>query len=280
MGVPQEDRHLLFDWSNRMVGADDPEYSEDPDAGRATAAAAELYVYASALGEARREDPRDDVVTKLINAEIDGRPADAGGVRAVHACCSPSRATRPPATPRRTACSPSSTNPEQLAKLRAIPTLHRRRGRGDPALVDPGAALPPHGHAGHRAARQADQGGRQGRDVAHLGEPGRGGLRGPVPVRHRAQPERPHRVRWRRRPLLPRAPTWRAWSCGCIFERDRARARRTCSSPARSSGCGRTSSVASSTSRSPSRRASVGTRPKPRQTEPGRWRRDLGRGVM
>lgn len=71
MGVPEEDRHLLFDWSNRMVGADDPEYqSENPD--EAGTAAAELYMYAAGLGEARKEDPRDDVVTKLINAEIDG----------------------------------------------------------------------------------------------------------------------------------------------------------------------------------------------------------------
>ena len=71
MGVPDEDRHLLFDWSNRMVGADDPEYqSENPD--EATMAAAELYMYAASLGEARRDDPREDVVTKLINAEIDG----------------------------------------------------------------------------------------------------------------------------------------------------------------------------------------------------------------
>jgi len=71
MGVPDEDRHLLFDWSNRMVGADDPEYqSENPD--EATMAAAELYMYAASLGEARRDDPREDVVTKLINAEING----------------------------------------------------------------------------------------------------------------------------------------------------------------------------------------------------------------
>lgn len=71
MGVPEDDRHLLFDWSNRMVGADDPEYqSENPD--EAGTAAAELYLYAAGLGEARKEDPRDDVVTKLINAEIDG----------------------------------------------------------------------------------------------------------------------------------------------------------------------------------------------------------------
>ncbi len=73
MGVPQEERHLLFDWSNRMVGADDPEYNKDPDnKADATMAAAELYMFASALGEARRADPRDDVVTRLINAEIDG----------------------------------------------------------------------------------------------------------------------------------------------------------------------------------------------------------------
>jgi len=73
MGVPQEERHLLFDWSNRMVGADDPEYNKDPDdKADATMAAAELYMFASALGEARRGDPRDDIVTKLINAEIDG----------------------------------------------------------------------------------------------------------------------------------------------------------------------------------------------------------------
>ena len=73
MGVPQEERHLLFEWSNAMVGADDPEYNKDPDnKASAQAAAAELYMYAAALGEARRTDPRDDIVTRLINAEIEG----------------------------------------------------------------------------------------------------------------------------------------------------------------------------------------------------------------
>jgi cholest-4-en-3-one 26-monooxygenase len=73
MGVPQEERHLLFEWSNAMIGADDPEYNKDPDNRLfAQTAAAELYMYASALGEARRTDPREDIVTRLINAEIDG----------------------------------------------------------------------------------------------------------------------------------------------------------------------------------------------------------------
>lgn len=73
MGVPQEERHMLFEWSNRMIGADDPEYqAEEGDPEEATAAAAELYMYAMDLRQKRSEDPRDDIVTKLINGEING----------------------------------------------------------------------------------------------------------------------------------------------------------------------------------------------------------------
>lgn len=70
IGVPQEDRHLVFDWSNRMVGSQDPEYAVAPeDAGIAQA---ELYAYCDALCADRRKNPRDDILTSLINAEIDG----------------------------------------------------------------------------------------------------------------------------------------------------------------------------------------------------------------
>ncbi len=68
MGVPQEDRHLLFDWSNKMIGSDDPEYASDDQ----SSAFIELYGYVNELAGKRRADPRDDIVTKLINAEIDG----------------------------------------------------------------------------------------------------------------------------------------------------------------------------------------------------------------
>jgi cholest-4-en-3-one 26-monooxygenase len=72
MGVPQEDRRLLFSWSNRMIGVDDPEYGADDSRDDSTIAAAELYGYVNGLAQLRRGDPRDDIVTKLINAEIDG----------------------------------------------------------------------------------------------------------------------------------------------------------------------------------------------------------------
>jgi cholest-4-en-3-one 26-monooxygenase len=68
MGVPQEDRGRLFDWSNRMVGLDDPEYASADG----THASAELYAYVNDLARQRRADPRDDIVTVLVNAEIEG----------------------------------------------------------------------------------------------------------------------------------------------------------------------------------------------------------------
>jgi cholest-4-en-3-one 26-monooxygenase len=67
LGVPQEDRRKLFEWSNQMIGANDPEYASD-DMG----AVFEIFAYVNELASQRRDDPRDDIVTKLLNSEIDG----------------------------------------------------------------------------------------------------------------------------------------------------------------------------------------------------------------
>ncbi|GAB2760536.1 cytochrome P450 [Nocardioides salsibiostraticola] len=68
IGVPQEDRRKLFDWSNAMLSYDDPEIEVDPDV-----AAAEILGYSMALAADRKVNPQDDIVTKLINADADGR---------------------------------------------------------------------------------------------------------------------------------------------------------------------------------------------------------------
>jgi cholest-4-en-3-one 26-monooxygenase len=70
MGVPQEDRHKVFDWSNRMVGSNDPEFLEAPEL--ATAAAMELFSYADALTVERKANPHEDLVSILAHAEIGG----------------------------------------------------------------------------------------------------------------------------------------------------------------------------------------------------------------
>jgi cholest-4-en-3-one 26-monooxygenase len=70
LGIPREDRHQVFEWSNTMIASDDPEWRRSPD--QAAAAAAAMYAYANELAVQRREDPRDDLVSVLMRAEVDG----------------------------------------------------------------------------------------------------------------------------------------------------------------------------------------------------------------
>jgi cholest-4-en-3-one 26-monooxygenase len=70
IGVPVEDRHLVFDWSNKMLAFDDPEYQTAPDVG--PMAAMEMYAYANQLAVDRKECPRDDLVSLLMTAEVEG----------------------------------------------------------------------------------------------------------------------------------------------------------------------------------------------------------------
>ncbi|HEX6238646.1 MAG TPA: cytochrome P450 [Acidimicrobiales bacterium] len=70
LGVPLDDRHKLFDWSNRMIGSDDPEYQVSDQS--TMDAQVEMFLYAQRLAGERRAEPRDDIVTTLLDAEIDG----------------------------------------------------------------------------------------------------------------------------------------------------------------------------------------------------------------
>jgi cholest-4-en-3-one 26-monooxygenase len=70
IGIPQEDRHQIFEWSNKMVGVDDPEYGLSHE--DAQAAAIGMFAYANALAEKRKDDRHDDLVSALMDAEVDG----------------------------------------------------------------------------------------------------------------------------------------------------------------------------------------------------------------
>ncbi|MCX6401438.1 MAG: steroid C27-monooxygenase, partial [Propionibacteriales bacterium] len=67
LGVPQEDRGKLFEWSNQMLSYDDPEVAGDQDV-----AFMEILAYSMALADDRRRNPQDDIVTKLVTADVDG----------------------------------------------------------------------------------------------------------------------------------------------------------------------------------------------------------------
>ena len=67
LGVPQQDRGKIFAWSNQMIGSEDPEYATET-----MTAGAELIGYSMLMAEDRKRCPRDDIVTKLVSAQIDG----------------------------------------------------------------------------------------------------------------------------------------------------------------------------------------------------------------
>jgi cytochrome P450 len=78
MGVPSEDRHLLYRWANRVIGYQDEDYAE-PGAGngppvnpRSRAALDDMYVYANDLAAEKLRDPGDDLLSVLLHHDRDG----------------------------------------------------------------------------------------------------------------------------------------------------------------------------------------------------------------
>lgn len=70
LGVPIEDRTRFFDWTNTMIGADDPDVTTSELDGQM--AAAELYMYADKVMDMHRENPRDDIVGALLRGTVAG----------------------------------------------------------------------------------------------------------------------------------------------------------------------------------------------------------------
>ncbi len=74
LGIPEEDRHRVFDWSNQMIGSDDPEYQINAEA--STDAAMQVYAFADELTASKRITPTTDILSALITAEVDGEQLD------------------------------------------------------------------------------------------------------------------------------------------------------------------------------------------------------------
>lgn len=74
LGVPQAERHQLFDWSNRLLGSEDEEFGNDITV--AMAAGFEMFRYAYQLGQAKIESPGEDLVTALMTRDVDGERLD------------------------------------------------------------------------------------------------------------------------------------------------------------------------------------------------------------
>lgn len=76
IGVPQEDRKKLFHWSNTMLASEDPDFAGTDNQDSAV----EVLMYAMGMAAERKESPRDDLVTKLINADVNDPSGEVRGL--------------------------------------------------------------------------------------------------------------------------------------------------------------------------------------------------------
>ena len=76
LGVPEPDWPKLFHWTNRILGASDPEYRDERSTLSETVQAAqeELFEYFSHLVSERKREPKDDLVSLFAHAEVEGQP--------------------------------------------------------------------------------------------------------------------------------------------------------------------------------------------------------------
>ena len=82
LGLPQQDAAMLIELTSEMAAATDPEYRPDPAKYPSdidprllpfgTPAAHHVFEYGRKIGEERRKNPTDDLVSRLVHAEVDG----------------------------------------------------------------------------------------------------------------------------------------------------------------------------------------------------------------
>lgn len=80
LGAPLDDRRYIVELGDRLLGASDPEYQDAEELKRnrhlpfSSPVSLEMFEYGRKLANSRKADPREDIVTTLVQAEIDGVP--------------------------------------------------------------------------------------------------------------------------------------------------------------------------------------------------------------
>ena len=160
MGIPRADNQRIFELTNTILGVGDPEYVQTME--ELMGAGMELFQYGIALAQDRLDNPRDDITTTLMHAEVEDENGCTGsrtgefGSFFLLLVVAGNETTRNAISHGMRAL---TEHPDQRADLdRRLRRGVADRGRGDRALGDAGDPLPPHGDARHRGRRPGDQG--------------------------------------------------------------------------------------------------------------------------
>ena len=171
LGVAPEDHPTLLQWSDDLMQG-----QGQTDEALLMAMIGAFDGYSSYIAEViadRRGCPRDDLMSILCHAEVDGDRLDDDAV-APRVAPHPDRRRRDDA-PRdhRRAVPVAHQRPRRMGAPAGRPLAHPVRGRGVAALGLTDQEHGPHRHPGRRAARQADPGRREAPAALPVGQPRR-----------------------------------------------------------------------------------------------------------
>jgi cytochrome P450 len=123
LGVAQEDRRLIVEMGDRILGNQDPEYAQPVEPAHrllpfSSPVAREMFEFGRKVADARRKSPRDDIITLLVNADLTQREFD---VYFVLLATAGNETTRHTITHGLLAL---MEHPDQLDRLRKDPSLY------------------------------------------------------------------------------------------------------------------------------------------------------------
>jgi cytochrome P450 len=124
LGVPHDERRVIIELGDRLLGNADPEYAVEPDESHrhlpfSSPAALEMFEYGRRLAKERREHPGDDIITQLAFEPLTQREFD---VYFVLLATAGNETTRHTITHGLLAL---LEHPEQLQRLREDPSLYK-----------------------------------------------------------------------------------------------------------------------------------------------------------
>ena len=123
LGVAQEDRRLIVEMGDRILGNQDPEYAQPVEPAHrllpfSSPVAREMFEFGRKVADARRKSPRDDIITLLVDADLTQREFD---VYFVLLATAGNETTRHTITHGLLAL---MEHPDQLDRLRSDPSLY------------------------------------------------------------------------------------------------------------------------------------------------------------
>lgn len=134
MEVPESDRERVYYWTNRLTGADDPEYNASP--ADVAAVFREVFEYGRELFQIRRARPGTDILSAFATLKVDGNLLEQRFIDSffVLMVAAGNETTRNAITGTLYAL---AQNPEQRASLVADPSLIRNAVEEGLRVVSP-----------------------------------------------------------------------------------------------------------------------------------------------